>query len=91
MCIRDSHKSILGYVNERAPEIWDRPRLWLDVGDKEGHRTLHDAEVLNRRLKANGWRPGEKMCIRDRKGAHPSRRETWETTKASRPQLAPDS
>jgi enterochelin esterase-like enzyme len=56
-----NHKSILGYVNERAPEIWDRPRLWLDVGDKEGHRTLHDAEVLNRRLKANGWRPGETL------------------------------
>ena len=56
-----NHKSILGYLNERAPEIWERPRLWLDVGDKEGHRTLHDAEQLNRRLKANGWRPGETL------------------------------
>jgi enterochelin esterase-like enzyme len=53
-----NHKSILGYLNERAPEIWDRPRLWLDVGDKEGRRTLHDVEMLNRRLKANHWRPG---------------------------------
>jgi enterochelin esterase-like enzyme len=56
-----NHKSILGYVNEYAPEIWERPRLWLDVGDKEGRRTLHDAEQLNRRLKANGWRPGESL------------------------------
>jgi len=56
-----NHKSILGYLNERAPEIWDRPRLWLDVGDKEGRRAVHDAETLNRRLKANHWKPGETM------------------------------
>lgn len=54
-------KSILSYLNERAPEIWDRPKLWLDVGDKEGRRTLHDVEMLNRRLKANHWRPGETL------------------------------
>ena len=56
-----NHKSILGYLNERAPQIWERPRLWLDVGDQEGRRTLHDAEQLNRRLKANGWKPGETL------------------------------
>ena len=56
-----NHKSILGYLNEHAPQLWERPRLWLDVGDKEGHRTLRDTEHLARRLKANGWRPGETM------------------------------
>ena len=56
-----NHKSILGYLNERAPQIWERPRLWLDVGDREGRRTLHDAEALNRRLKANGWVAGETL------------------------------
>jgi enterochelin esterase-like enzyme len=56
-----NHKSILGYLNERAPQIWERPRLWLDMGDKEGHRTLLDAEKLYRRLKANGWLPGETL------------------------------
>jgi predicted alpha/beta superfamily hydrolase len=56
-----NNKSILGYLNERAPQVWDRPRLWLDVGDKEGHRALHDAELLNRQLRANGWRPGETL------------------------------
>jgi enterochelin esterase-like enzyme len=56
-----NHKSILGYLNERAPEIWDRPRLWLDVGEKEGRRAVHDAETLNRRLKANHWLPGETL------------------------------
>ena len=56
-----NHKSILGYLNERAPEIWERPRLWLDVGDREGRRTLQNAEQLNRRLIANGWREGDTL------------------------------
>jgi predicted alpha/beta superfamily hydrolase len=56
-----NHKSILGYVNERAPEIWERPRMWLDVGDREGRRTLENAAHLNRRLIANGWRPGDTL------------------------------
>ena len=54
-----NNKSILGYLNERAPDLWERPRLWLDVGDREGRRTLSDAGMLNRRLKANGWRESE--------------------------------
>jgi predicted alpha/beta superfamily hydrolase len=56
-----SNKSILGYLNELAPNIWERPRMWLDVGDHEGRRTLSDAEFLYRRLMANGWRPGETL------------------------------
>jgi len=56
-----NHKSILGYLNEHAPQIWERPRVWLDVGDHEGQRTLRDVEHLARRLKANGWHPGETM------------------------------
>ncbi|HLY39791.1 MAG TPA: alpha/beta hydrolase-fold protein [Terracidiphilus sp.] len=58
-----NHKSILGYLNERAPQIWERPKLWLDVGDREGQRTLRDVEHLARRLKANGWRPGENLHV----------------------------
>ena len=50
-----NHKSILGYVNETR--LQHRPRIWLDIGDMEGHRTLADADLLERRLKANGWRP----------------------------------
>ncbi len=56
-----NHKSILGYVTEHAPQLWERPRIWLDVGDREGHKTVHDVELLARRLKANGWRPGETL------------------------------
>jgi predicted alpha/beta superfamily hydrolase len=56
-----NHKSILGYLNERAPQIGEKPRIWLDVGTGEGRRTLDNAEQLNRRLMANGWRPGEDL------------------------------
>ena len=56
-----THKSILGTVNELAPAIWEKPRLWLDVGDHEGRKTVRDAEQLMRRLKANGWVPGETL------------------------------
>jgi predicted alpha/beta superfamily hydrolase len=56
-----NHKSILGYVNERAPQIWERPKLWLDVGEHEGHRTLRDTEMLAQRLRANGWKLGETL------------------------------
>ena len=58
-----NHKSILGYLNERAPEIWERPRMWLDVGEQEGKRTVQDVETLARRLKANGWKAGETMHL----------------------------
>jgi len=50
-----NHKSIIGYVNE--VRLDHRPRIWLDVGDSEGRRALADADLLERRLKANGWRP----------------------------------
>jgi enterochelin esterase-like enzyme len=56
-----NHKSILGYLNERAPQIWERPKMYLDVGEREGQRTLRDAEMLARRLKANGWVPGKSL------------------------------
>lgn len=54
-----NHKSILGYLNEHAPQVWERSKIWLDVGDHEGQKTLRDVEHLARRLKANGWKPGE--------------------------------
>jgi predicted alpha/beta superfamily hydrolase len=66
-----NNKSILSYLNEHAPQVWERPRLWLDVGDREGRRTLSDTEMLSRRLRANGWVPGETLHFeRIRGGTH---------------------
>ena len=50
-----NNKSIIGYVNETR--LNHRPRIWLDVGKAEGRRTLSDADLLERRMRANGWRP----------------------------------
>lgn len=56
-----NHKSILSYLNERAPQIREKPRIWLDVGEREGLRTLANAEQLERRLGDRGWRSGEDL------------------------------
>jgi enterochelin esterase-like enzyme len=51
-----NHRYILGYLNDVAPELHRRPRIWLDVGDQEGRRTLSDADMLHARLRKHGWR-----------------------------------
>ena len=51
-----SQKAILGYVNDADAD--PRPRIWLDVGDAEGARTVADTNSLHRRLLARGWRDG---------------------------------
>jgi predicted alpha/beta superfamily hydrolase len=56
-----NQKSILSYLNQRAPQIPEKPRIWLDVGEREGKRTLENTGQLNRRLVANGWRPGQNL------------------------------
>jgi enterochelin esterase-like enzyme len=51
-----NHRYILAYLNDVAPQLVRRPRIWLDVGDQEGRRTLADARALDARLRALGWR-----------------------------------
>jgi predicted alpha/beta superfamily hydrolase len=63
-----NRKSILGYVNEHAPQVWEKPKIWLDAGDHEGRKTLRDVEQLARRLKANGWREGVDLHFERVKG-----------------------
>ena len=66
-----NHKYIVSYVNDRAPELERRPRIWLDVGDAEGRRTLADAELLDARLRLHGWREGVDLHFeRVKGGAH---------------------
>lgn len=66
-----NHRYIVSYVNDRAPELARRPKIWLDVGDAEGRRTLADVELLDARLKVHGWRQGVDLHFeRVRGGAH---------------------
>jgi predicted alpha/beta superfamily hydrolase len=51
-----NHRYILRYVDDVAPEVERRPRIWLDVGEREGRRTVANAELLHERLLAHGWR-----------------------------------
>lgn len=51
-----NHRYILAYLNEVAPVLVRRPRIWLDVGDQEGRRTMADASLLHARLRKHGWR-----------------------------------
>ncbi len=56
-----SRRNILSFVHERAAQIVERPRIWLDSGDHEGRMTLRDAESLARRLRSEGWRDGDSL------------------------------
>lgn len=53
-----NHRYILGYVDDVASHRVARPRIWLDVGEAEGRRTLTDADLLDIRLRARGWCEG---------------------------------
>ena len=51
------HKSILAFVNEAKPEF--RPRIWLDMGTREGGKSsLNDSVLLHKLLVKRGWRDG---------------------------------
>jgi len=51
-----NHRYILRFVEDVATGVGLRPRIWLDVGEREGRRTLADAEMLHQRLLRHGWR-----------------------------------
>lgn len=64
------HKSILAFVNEADPEV--RPRIWLDMGTREGGKSsLNDSVLLHKLLVKRGWRDGEDlMYMRVEGGTH---------------------
>lgn len=62
-------KSILKVVTESAPE--PRPRIWLDMGTREGKRTLQDTEALYTLLIQQGWTEGKDVTyMRVHGGTH---------------------
>lgn len=63
-----NHRSILGVVNEAAAYLNHRPRIWLDAGDHEGRMMVRDAELLARRLRANGWEDGKSLHVEKARG-----------------------
>ena len=59
----------------RALERFDRPRprVWLDVGGREGRDTLRDARTLRDRLQSKGWTDADLAYLEDPRGDHSER------------------
>lgn len=55
-----NHRAILALVAEA--DLHQRPRVWLDIGDAETARAVPDADLLESRLRAKGWRPGHDLA-----------------------------
>ena len=63
-------RAILAFV-DRFNE--PRPRIWLDVGGREGRDTLRDARLLRDRLLQKGWNDGDLGYLEDSRGDHSER------------------
>jgi len=49
------------------------PRIWLDIGGREGHEAIADARELRDRLRANGWSDATLRYFEDRRAEHSER------------------
>ena len=49
------NRSILQFVDEFEG---DKPRLWVDIGGREGPEAIAGARALRDRLEARGWNDG---------------------------------
>jgi len=50
-----------------------RPRMWVDVGGREGKDTLRDARTLRDRLQEKGWTRQDFAYLEDPRGDHSER------------------
>jgi predicted alpha/beta superfamily hydrolase len=82
---------VFGAVGAMSPSVWwhgrailagverfdahERPRIWLDIGTREGKEALADARLLRDRLLAHGWNDSTLSYHEDRGGEHNER--TW--------------
>jgi predicted alpha/beta superfamily hydrolase len=53
---------------QRKPEL----KIWLDVGTREGRRTLPDVRSLKKALIAKGWKRGKDLAYMEAKGGEHS-------------------
>jgi predicted alpha/beta superfamily hydrolase len=65
-----SDRAILREVDEYEG---DPPRLWLDIGGREGLEALNDARALRDKLAAKGWREETFQYYEDRRADHSER------------------
>jgi predicted alpha/beta superfamily hydrolase len=79
------HPQTFGRIAALSPSVWwnqrvilrfaaaapvpPRPRIWLDVGTREGPRTVPDVELLRDVLLKKGWKLGEDLHYERVEGA----------------------
>jgi enterochelin esterase-like enzyme len=62
-----NHGVIVRFAQASMPE--PRPRIWLDIGTREGPRIVDDVEMLRDALVQKGWRLGENLHYQRVEGA----------------------
>lgn len=83
------HPNVFGGAMAMSPSVWwgnrailkevdgfeerRRPRLWIDIGGREGTEALKDARALRDRLTENGWTEHSLRYFEDRRGDHSER------------------
>jgi predicted alpha/beta superfamily hydrolase len=85
-----THPDSFGSLAVMSPSVWwdnrtiladvdrfdgrDRPRVWLDMGGREGAEGLANARLLRDRMMQHGWRIGENFrYFEDRRADHSER------------------
>lgn len=53
----------------KSADVQARPRIWLDIGTKEGPRTVQDVEQFRDVLLQKGWQPGRDLQYERIEGA----------------------
>lgn len=80
------HSDIFSRAAVMSPSVWwdkrmilrevdafrgpDRPRIWLDIGVREGREALGDARSLNQLMRAKGWNDTNYRYHEEKKGDH---------------------
>jgi predicted alpha/beta superfamily hydrolase len=62
-----NHRVIVRFAQTSVPD--PRPRIWLDIGTREGPRVVDDVEMLRDALVHKGWRLGEDLHYQRVEGA----------------------
>lgn len=60
-------------LNDAQSYDGEPPRLWLDIGGREGPEALQDARTLRDRMAAKGWSEETFRFFEDRRGDHSER------------------
>ena len=80
---------IFGRAAVMSPSVWwdkrmilrevdafrgpDRPRIWLDIGGREGREALSDVRSLNQLMRAKGWNDSNYRYHEEKRGDHSER------------------